>query len=238
MVDSRAICGAWNNADLYEAVFAANGLKYHRSAHAFLAQDVPPPYYSALTVLSYEHDAEILSELPHLVGRMGGALGVKDSFCQLDLGRYGFETGFEASWIWRSARQVSLPSGWEIVRHASDLEIWEEGWKRNGSPTDRRMFPEAFLAMQGIFCLGQKSEGRFVSGCIANRSDECIGLSNVFAETPSQGVFSQAADSAAFVGGNVPVVGYESGDQLKYATQAGFDTVGPLRILVARNPKF
>ncbi len=237
MVDERAICGARNNADLYESVFSVHGLEYHRSAYSFVADDVPPPYYSALTVLS-PNDAAIMSELANLARRLGGVMGIKDSFCRLDLASNGFETLFEASWIWRSPRQVTIPAGWEVVKEASDLLLWEDGWKRNGSPTDKRMFPDAFLARDDVVFLGRKIEGRFVAGCIANRSDDCVGLSNVFAETSSQIVFSQASDAAAAVGGNVPVVAYESGAKLEYANQADFDTVGQLRVLVTRNAEF
>jgi hypothetical protein len=65
-----------------------------------------------------------------------------------------------------------------------------------------------------------------------------VGLSNVFAEAPSQITFSQAADAVAAFCGDVPIVGYESGGELVHADRAGFDTVGKLRILVSRMAKF
>jgi hypothetical protein len=238
MLDERAICGARNNADWYEAVFSVHGLRYHRAAYAFVADEVPPPYYSNLTVLSPDENAAITSELADMADRHNGFMSLKDSFCQLDLAKNGFETLFEAFWIWRSPRQVVIPAGWEIVKKADDLLLWEEGWKRNGSPTDQRMFSEAFLEHSEVVFLGIKTDGRFVAGCIANKSNDSVGISNVFAETPSQLIFSQAADAVSAVFGDLPVVGYESAGELMYAKGADFDLVGKLRILVTRNATF
>lgn len=237
-VDDKAICGARNNADWYEAVFSAHGLRYRRLAYAFVAEDVPPPYYSKLTVLSPDQNAKILPELVKLARHFDGTLGIKDSFCQLDLGLNGFETRFEASWLWRAPRQVPIPEGWAKLSNANDLLMWEESWKRNGSPTNQRMFPETLLARDDISFFGRRANDRFIAGCIVNRSADSIGLSNVFAETPSDAFFAQAADAAASVDGDLPVVGYESGDELAFAHQAEFDTVGQLRILVTRQAEF
>ncbi len=237
-VDDRAICGAKNNADLYEAVFSAHDLRYRRLAFAFVAEDVPPPYYSNLTVLSPDENANILPELSKLAKHFDGTLGLKDSFCQLDLSLNGFETLFEACWLWRAPRQVSTPAGWEKLCNANDLLMWEESWKRNGSPTDQRMFPENLLARDDVNFFGRKANDRFIAGCIVNRSADSMGLSNVFAETPSEAFFAQAADTAASVDSDLPVVGYESGDELVFAHQAEFHTVGQLRILATRQAEF
>lgn len=237
-IDDRAICGARNNADWYEAVFSAHGLRYRRLAFAFVAEDVAPPYYSELTVLSPDENANVLPELAKLARRIDGTLGLKDSFCQLDIGLNGLETLFEASWFWRAPRQVSIPEGWEKLSNTNDLLMWEESWKRNGSPTDQRMFPETLLARDDVNFFGRRANDRFIAGCIVNRSADSMGLSNVFAETPSEAFFAQAADAAASVDGDLPVVGYESGDELVFAHQAEFDTVGQLRILVTRQAEF
>ncbi|MEP6065916.1 MAG: hypothetical protein ABJ246_08775 [Paracoccaceae bacterium] len=238
MVDKRAICGARNNADWYEIVFSAHGLKYQRQEHAFVAHDLPPPYYSKLTVLSPNQAEAITKELIKLAKQFDGVLGLKDSFCQLDLTDNGFETLFEATWIWRSARASHMPDDWEIVRHPNDLAHWEDSWKSNGSPEQLRMFPASLLNRDEVFFLGRRRNGRFDSGCIANRSSDCVGLFNVFAEQPSQHSFSQAADAVSAICGELPIVGYESGDELSFAELSSFDLVGPLRILVTRTAKF
>jgi hypothetical protein len=100
------------------------------------------------------------------------------------------------------------------------------------------MFPASLLARQDVFFLGRKAQGRFVAGCIANRSHDSIGLSNVFTETPSGNAFAEAADAASVLAGNVPVVGYESGPTLDHAALAGFVRVGDFRVLVSGNARF
>ena len=237
-IDERAICGAGNNADWYEAVFAIHGLKYDRRPYAFVGQDNAPPYHSDLTVLAPDKTALIRSELANLAKRFDGMVGLKDSFSQLDLEQNGFETLFEASWIWRQSNQVDFPKGWGIVGDFNQLTAWEHGWKQNGSPTDHRMFPQAFLDRSDVFFLGHETDGRFAAGCIANLSTDCVGLSNVFAEDHCENRFSEAADAVANIGGNLPVVGYESGPELEYANRAGFQSVGDLRILVAKSATF
>jgi hypothetical protein len=234
LVDDRAILGARNNADWYEAVFEAHGLGYSRLPCAFIALDTPPPYFAALTVLSPDDEADLLRELARAAERFGGVMALKDSFRRLDPEANGFETLFEASWIWRAPQQATMPEGWVVVRRPGDLSLWEDGWKRNGSPTDRRMFPEPLLARDDVFFLGRKVHERFVAGCIANLSDDSVGFSNVFSET-SINVVAEAADAVSAVNGNLPTVGYETGTALDHAILLGFEIVGGLRILVTRN---
>lgn len=238
MTDERAVCGAKNNADWYEAMFSAQGLRYHRKEHAFVAQDSPPPYYSEMTVLSPDQIEAVISELGMLAERFAGVMGLKDSFCQLDLTKNGFETLFEANWIWRSSFITEMPIGWEIVNNATDLLLWENSWKSNGSPAEIRVFPDSLLTRGDVFFLGRRAKGRFDAGCIANMSSNCVGLSNVYAEEESQRSYSQAADAVSALGGDLPVVGYESGNALIFAKNANFDLVGPLRILVTRHAEF
>lgn len=238
MCDERALQAAGNNADWYEAVFQIHGLKYQRLPFAFVAEDAPPPYYSKLTVLAPDHDKAVLSKLADLARRFDGAVGVKDSFCQLDLSRHGFAQRFAATWIWRAPRQTALPSGWKVVTESDELALWEDGWNRNGSPVGRRLFQDGFLSRDVVSFLGRKTGARFTAGCIANRSGNCIGLSNVFAEAPSPEMFSQAADAVSAVDGDVPVVGYERGSELEHAISAGFEAVGQLRVLGARHATF
>ncbi|MEL6573269.1 MAG: hypothetical protein AAFQ64_16520 [Pseudomonadota bacterium] len=237
-IDERAIYGAQNNADLYEAVFDAHGLRHDKLPYAFVGQDCPPPYYSNLTILAPNQTKAVVSELSKLAVRFNGTIGLKDSFCELQLEQNGFEKLFDASWIWLEPKLQEMPDGWKILSDHNELAAWEACWKRNGSPTERRMFPEAILERQDVFFLGKKQGAGFVMGCIANVSNNCVGLSNVFAERPSAHAFSQATDAVGAFGNKRPIVGYESGAELDFAIQKGFTIVGDLRILKAKNARF
>lgn len=100
------------------------------------------------------------------------------------------------------------------------------------------MFPDLLLDREDVIFLGRLEAGRFTGGCIANLSNECVGLSNVFAESPSQRSFAEAANAASSVGGRFPLVGFESGAELDHALSAGFQAVGKLRILAAKGARF
>jgi hypothetical protein len=74
---------------------------------------------------------------------------------------------------------------------------------------------------------------RIIAGAIANRTDDVVGLSNVFAPEGAAarfwpGCIGTAID--AFAG--LPLVGYESGGELAIALALGFEAVGPLRVWV------
>ncbi|MCY0095700.1 hypothetical protein [Hoeflea ulvae] len=233
-VDPRALSAAGNNADLYAAMFASHGLASKRLPHVFVGIDRPPPYYSNLTVLAPGHGDEIAAELRVLGKKFAGALGVKDSFCELDPAPLGFEILFGASWIWRAAGVPASLDGWERIADQAGLELWEETWKNTGSPTRQRMFRPSLLERPDIAFLGRREGGEIVSGCIANLSGDCVGISNVFSKTPPDGLFVQAAAAVASLAPHLPITGYESGEDLQQARRAGFETVGDLRILVSR----
>ena len=231
--DTRAQLAVQNSADWYEAVFTAHGLSFERTPYAFVGGSRPPRYYSNLVVLDPTCRNEVVARLSELAERFDGEIGLKDSFCTLDLEPYGFRTLFEASWIWRAPRDCPLPDGWTRIEQSAELAHWEDAWKRNGSPTPQTVFPDAMLAQPGVVFLGRRGEAGFEAGCIANRSEGCMGLSNVFAERDPGAAFSQAADAVASLDGALPTVGYESGADLDHALAADFETVGPLRVLVS-----
>ncbi|MEM7446412.1 MAG: hypothetical protein AAF414_24040, partial [Pseudomonadota bacterium] len=71
------------------------------------------------------------------------------------------------------------------------------------------------------------------AGCIANRSEACVGLSNVFGETVDAQLFAVAARLTADFGEGRTVVGYEASDTLDAALGCGFRAVGGLRVWVS-----
>jgi hypothetical protein len=237
-VDDRAVLAANNNADLYEAMFASKGLRYDRRHHAFVGKDTPPPYYSNLTVLAPDHNDAVTRELLVLAAQFGGNIGLKDSFCELNLQGNGFSELFAATWIWRAAGTKSAPCTWQRVKNSVDLRLWEEAWMAAGSPTPGRVFEDALLHMPGIYFLGLKNHGVYESGCIANKSGDCIGISNVFSRFSSDAVYAEATAAVASIDPALPIVGYEAGTDLEHAHLAGFEATGKLRILTAKAASF
>ncbi|WP_375588139.1 hypothetical protein ABWH89_12175 [Hoeflea alexandrii] len=236
-VDPRAIMAASNNADLYAAVFSAHGLDFARKPYGFIGQGRPPPYYSNLSVSLPGHADEVTAELRALSEKFVAGIGVKDSFCELALEGNGFEVLFGASWIWRGPGRDEVP-GWIRINRAAGLQRWEAAWKQSGSPTPHTMFPAALLERADTVFLGHVVDGAILAGCIASLSDDCVGISNVFSVSNSSEVFAQATAAVSGLAPDSPIVGYESGDDLNHARDAGFLPVGDLRILVARKARF
>jgi hypothetical protein len=224
--ETRVAIAANNNADLYEAVFASHSIKYERTPLGLIAIDPPPPFYANHTILSPDHD-ELIT--PPTSGKMV----IKDSFCKLDLKHSGFQTLFGATWIWHGGTDPTQ-TDWQRVETDADLLRWETVWKASGSSTEKRMFNANILANPNIHFLARITDGVITAGCIANQSQDSIGMSNVFATNPSPEIFAQARSAVASINPNTPIVGYESGLDLKFAQGAGFQAIGDLRIVMTK----
>lgn len=230
MSDERAIAAARKNADIYEAVFASHGLRFRRTAFAFIGEDRPPPYHSNLTVLAPDRRDEVLAALRDLA-RAFGDVGIKDSFAESDLRAEGFEPLFAASWLWREP--LPAASAWRVADTPDALLAWEATWKRD-SPTLERMFPDALLSGGDLTFLCRRNDGRITAGCLANRSGDVVGVSNLFAADEPERLFAEATAAVAAFHPGLPIVGYARGATLQAARAEGHVETGPLRVLVAR----
>ena len=226
----RAHHAARNNADLYEAVFRAHGLGFHRDASLFRAIDPPPPYYSAALVLMRGDEAAQVAAIAAALAPFGGKAAVKDGFAALDLAPLGLELGFHASWIWAEAKPQSENPGWHVATNASDLARWERAWQSGGSPADQRIFPPECLNDGELLFCGRACGAGFDAGCIINRSGDIVGLSNVFGPSGDAGLFPAALAMARWLGRGKPVTGFEGGAARDAALAAGFADAGPLTV--------
>lgn len=229
---SRARSAAANNADWYEAMFTAHGLRYRRDARGFTALDPPPAYFSALTLCLPEAEGENLARVQQAL-RPG--FGVKDGFAELDLAPLGLRPMIRAEWIWAHPRDViapPLPGGWRRVESAEALNRWERAWAA-GSPGAGRQFPGALLSDSNVAVFGLPGPDGFATGVIANRSADCIGLSNAFGAS----ALAAGAGLAAQLWPGLPLTGYEWDEDLRQALTAGFQSVGPLTIWTSDTPR-
>src|SRR5437660_11860432 len=99
LADKVRICAA-NNADLYEAVFRALGLRGSRDRFMWWSESPAPPYYSNLTTLDPDAIEPQLKTVKQLGSVLEGPFAVEDGFCRLHLNDLGFKLLFSASWIW------------------------------------------------------------------------------------------------------------------------------------------
>ena len=110
-------------------------------------------------------------------------------------------------------------------------------WSRDPANTSAtpqpRLFLPALLAVRDSAFLAAYQDEAIVAGAIANRTDEVVGLSNVFvplAESPWFWAGCIAAIQERFLG--LPIVGYQRGPEVAVAQAVGFEKVQDLRVWI------
>lgn len=240
---SRVEQAACNNAIWCDTMCRAHGSlgEFHESVWLNRHQ-VPRFYPNLVTLTSQRHAVAQLAHIQDLASSLSGSWAVKDSFCELGLDALDFQLLFEATWLWL-APSAPLPNGhdhgiqWGRLQDGSKLEKWETAW--NGNPADGsstqqpRLFLPSLLADPNIAFIAAFQGSEIIAGAIANRTDNEVGLSNVF--TPPEdnvsfwaGCVESARDS--FPG--LPLVGYEHGPDLAFAEAVGFEKLQTLRVWV------
>jgi hypothetical protein len=205
---------ARNNALWCDAVCRAQGIETAFTGTVWAALRRSPPYYpDAVTLAPGATPGEVLRDIDTSAG-----CSVKDSFATLDLSAHGFRVLFDAEWIRRDAAEA--PAGdpqWRTVRDPADFGLWEVG----------EVFRPALLREPGVTFL-QGPDG----GVIANRTGDVVGLSNLVIHGDTDKAWAGAVQAIAGHHPGLPIVGYESGDDLAAAERAGFTRTGPLRIWI------
>ncbi|MEM7096738.1 MAG: hypothetical protein AAF541_00655 [Pseudomonadota bacterium] len=226
----RSAMGAKNNADWYCMMFDIHNIKYHRSDIAFLGLGPPPAYHSWMTTLDPTATLTLQAILNNNLQQP--KFGIKDAFDDLDMTETGLVELFEARWLWvdpaSSLLRASIDQRWQKVSTAAALEIWERAWKHGGSPTANRQFPSAILDRSDVTIFGRVAGPGYDAGVIANRSKDCVGLSNLFGEQAMADAITLCAQTAP----SLPVVSYARGDELIEAQAVGMDVCGTLRVWV------
>ncbi len=147
----------------------------------------------------------------HLPGRWA----VKDSFAALDLARQGFDLLLEASWM-----RATVPA----EGSTTDIE-----WRRDDDG-DGPALPHGDT---GFVRFTGRRGFRVVAGGMLYRGAGVVGLTNVVAEAADAvAVWRSLIVLAAQAFPRLPLVGYESGDDLAAALDAGFEIGDPLRVWV------
>ena len=252
MLDERKLRAARNNAEWCDAVCRAheNPGDFHESL--WLSRHPVPRFYPNAVTLAEpgERQLELIDEL--IASGLPAGWAVKDSFSMLDLEPRGFQMLFAAEWIHlavsalRDIATAVKVDRWEVVRSDRALAQWESAWSRAGGDAGgERIFEPLLLADRDIVLVAGYRDGQIIAGAIANRSDDVVGWSNFFA--PEAERFDCAMASLATIAHifpGSPIVGYEHGDDLRYARAAGFESLGPLRVwtfrasnVVARGPR-
>jgi len=152
-----------------------------------------------------------------------GPCSVKDSFARLDLAPEGLTPLFDAEWIVLPASAGGEDPSWDAVTDPGELARWEAVWADGADVTG--LFRPELLADPRCAILACRRDGTLIGGAIAYTADGVTGISNVF-----KSGFADAVRAVAALRPGLPVVGYERGEDLAAARQAGFRVLGPLRV--------
>jgi hypothetical protein len=218
---------ALDNAALCAAMWRAHGLGVERASGCVACSGMPPRFYP--NVVTVDPTSDPRDQLRWIAGRAERAddgFFVKDSYRSLALDSVGFAPLFDAQWIHRPA-DLAAPAtrlDWRAVTDGPTLRDWESAW--SGGEHAPPLFLPAFLADPGVTMLAGWADGAIAAGCVvtANVAVAVAGLSNVFGDA------QEAISAAAVSFSDRDLVGYENGDALAAALEAGFRTVGDLAV--------
>jgi hypothetical protein len=226
--DALIRAAARNNAEWCAAMSRAHGVPSRFGEQAWTAPTRTPIFYpDAVTLIA---DADAVAVVAAIDA--GADASIKDSFADLDLTWAGFEVLFDAHWLYRPAdAPVSgCDLDWERVTDAGALRAWSAGWDGGGGHEE--LFRPALLDDPATSVLaGLRSDGSLAGGAVATRSDEVVGISNLFAvDGDAVGMWPLVLGAVRALCPELPVVTYDHGDEVIGALRHGFRRLGPLRV--------
>lgn len=222
---------ARNNAAWCAAVSRSHGCPDTVDDAAWCSARRTPPYYpDAVTLRPDATPADLLGRIDTTTP----GCSVKDSFATLGLGPDGFVELFTAEWIHRPAGPPVPTTPALTVRRvttAAALHDWQAAWHGDGTPVD--IFRPALLHEPSVLIFSLHADGdRVAGGFVLTCAGGVVGLSNLFAtdSVHRSDVWAAAIDTAAACFPELPIVGYEQGDDLVLARTHGFAPIGTLRV--------
>ncbi len=221
---------ARENAEWCDAVCRSHGVPGEFRPDVWTnPRRTPPLYPDGVTLTAAASAREVLAR----IDTSSPGASVKDSFACLDLTSAGFEVLIEAQWVRRAGDRpvAGAPQTvqWVAVRTPEMLQAWEAAWAGDSGP--RGVFRAGLLDEPTVYVLAGHLGTRIVSGAVAHRSTEVVGLSNVFdVDDDIDRAWAGALAAVDRYVPGLPVVGYEHGPELDAALRHGCTPIGPLRI--------
>ena len=208
---------ALNNASWCASVIRAHGGTAHFAPTLWWSVEPAPPLYPRAVTLAPALDSGATQRL----ARLAPGDAVKDSFAALPLD--GFDVLFEATWFWRASKGGAPAPAY--VRTPEAFAAWVGAWGEG-----ERILPTALLQDQSVLILALNEA--MDAGCILNLAGGVVGLSNLFGRDAA--ARARMIEAAAREAGELPLVGYEAIGADEDWRTAGFQPLGPLRVLLKR----
>ena len=226
-----------NNIHLCGAILRGQNLPTAKTTQDWHCCVKAPPYYPNIITRSREWKPDAVFEVIEKMAAREHWDGwsIKDSYACLDLASVGFKKLFDAKWVFLSHQNFhasKLKSGvkFKVIRDSVELASWCAAWDSNVE-LGAKIFHADLLSNQELHFIAGYEGHRLMAGCLLNQSSSCIGISNFFAQTDRNLVWSSLVEFIYAEFGQVDVVGYERAENCKSLVQLGYETVGELAVL-------
>jgi hypothetical protein len=225
-----------NNKCLYASVFASHGIPLLENDNMYYSLRKAPPLNSNICTKVPQWRPESIFETIEKTAQEEDwdSWSVKDSFCDLDLAPYGFETLFDAQWLYLQASDF-VPAFdkpalvFRQVRTKEELDLWNKVWAENEALYQKNMLDDPSLT----FVIGHENDTP-THAALLNRSDDVLGISNFFPEEDVAGRWGDLIAYIQEVWGPIDIVGYERKDTIAQLAPLHILPVGDLRIWIKR----
>jgi len=236
MSTDPAFLAARNNAAWCDAVCRSSGGATELRSGLWWNARPSSPYFPSLITVEPAVDFAQVEALLQAASGDGSVIGVKDSFCTLDLSSSGFSRLFEACWIWRdpAPQEITTPElRWTKVASQAELQLWEREWHpdRGSRTLAESIYGASLLRCQNISFVAAFEGSALVAGAALTATESTVGLTCTFFRGPNpQQVRRELISFVNECHPGCPILGYESGDELAAMKALGFREVGPLRV--------
>lgn len=153
---------------------------------------------------------------------------VKDSFADLDLAAAGFEELFAASWF-TCPPGGDQPDAWAPIDER-DFDRWVESW--SGADKSAAPLRPELLDDPDVLVLAEPLDDRIIAGAVAYRTDDVVGVTNLFAHRGGEQSWPRLLAGIARHWPTSTVVGYAGDADLMRLANFGVVRVGPLRVWI------
>ena len=218
-MDPRLRMAVDASACWYDQLCALHGVGCAIHDGLWLSHGPPPPLHSAAKSVE-----PAVTAAQALVGVADQEhCSIADSFGMLTLDRE-MDLLIEARWLHRAALDEppkGLPSGWAPVRSADTLAEWTAR-----HDTAEVLLP-GILERSSFALLGRRDGSALTAGAVTHLCGGVVSVSNVWAAPGHETDWTELVHLVHAVHPGRAMVGYELGEELARALDAGFADVGP-----------
>lgn len=218
-----------NNAEWCDTVCRSHGIVGTFGEQFWATSHRPLPLYpDAVTLTPHASSVQVLQHVDFSPG-----CAIKDSYAALDLTDARFRVLFDAQWICLAGKAGApadaSPIAWSTVQDAAGLSAWTAAWA-DDNDAGEPFLPHLLDDPRVEFLAGHHGE-QIKGGAITFRNDAVVSVCNVFAaDGHLDGIWAGVLTHTADRFPDLPVVGYESGEDLAAALRQGCITIGTLRV--------